>query len=98
MTEELDLLPFAGGDIFNDSSTNTTEANSTSEIQYQNAQIGTESLAVIFIFFVLLLGGIVRIFSKKYRVKILEISLIQIFLIGGIHTGRFFTWISHKSI
>ena len=43
--------------------------NSTKQEVKTELRLGNESLAVIFIFFVLLLGGIVRIFSKKYRVN-----------------------------
>lgn len=49
----------------NETNNNTIDGNPT-----QVHHIGNESLAVIFIFFVLLLGGIVRIFSKKYRVNL----------------------------
>ena len=47
--------------------------NDDNQIKDMNAAIeevhlANESLALIFIFFVLLLGGIVRIMSKKYRV------------------------------
>lgn len=50
-------------------STNIQNSTETTENISHEIKIGSESLAVIFIFFVLLLGGIVRIFSKKYKVK-----------------------------
>lgn len=70
MTEEYDLLPDSSPttNITNTTGTNTSDFGGYDP--YSKGQIKTESLAVIFIFFVLLLGGIVRIFSKKYRVKL----------------------------
>lgn len=50
-------------------SNSTASINNTASTSIKEFKIGTESLAVIFIFFVLLLGGIVRIFSKKYKVS-----------------------------
>lgn len=69
MTEEYDLLSDSSAtpNITNGTSSNTSDFGGYDP--YSKGQIKTESLAVIFIFFVLLLGGIVRIFSKKYRVK-----------------------------
>lgn len=70
MSEEYDgFATETSSQLLNDTAANSTLTDSTTtDINLQEIDLGTESLVVIFIFFVLLLGSLVRVYSKKYRV------------------------------